>query len=592
MRKISRGKFLKAGAIGLAASAVPLKLFPFKEQGNDGDDKEFLDRLLKNNDLAAEKILGTKEGLRGRGIFGRTSVDFAILAASYCHPGSKYFRSGSVLTKMDKIITNYLKIQYPNGTIDAGGNRESPPDTGFLLHRLCPAWNVLSQQHFDELNAVKGKLKKFMLNVGNALVNGGVHTANHRWEVSSGLVGLYSIFHEERFLQRAEQWLAEGFYINEDGNYSERSRNYSEVVNFSLLNMGRLLNRPSYYDIVKRNLVSNYYYMEANGDLVTLDSRRQDQYQVISATGYYMFYRYLAILENDRFLASVAREIEKVKDFDLKVLSQSLIFVMDNPLLGNMLPQGITAPTDYSKFFPMSGLVRIRRKDITASLFGGNDRPIIIASGRSIIPTFFTYRKGEAILEYARLSTNFFNMGYFRSEGVIKDGSKYTLSEEKEAYYFQPLPPDKRKKDGDYKLSESTDGRFWSKMDFESRPRTTLSQDTKILVEENNGAFKMDIDIAGPPNVAVTLELCFRYGGTLKGVTPAEGKDDYLLKSGYVKYQSGNDTIEIGPGMAEHDYIRYIDGEAYSSHFGTVKGKGMHVYITGFTPFKHSLTIK
>ena len=592
MQKISRGEFLKTSVLGIAASVVPVEIFPIKEQEDDGDDKEFMNRLLKYNDLAVSKILGLDDENEQWGIFGRISVDFSILVASYCQSGSKHYRSSSVLNKMDKIITHYLSIQYPNGTIDAGGNRQSPPDTGFLLRHLCPSWNVLSQHEFDELKVLKEKLKRFMLNIGDALVNGGVHTPNHRWEVSSGLVGLYSIFKEVRFLKRAEEWLAEGFYIDEDGQYSERSRIYSQVVNFSLLNIGRMLNRPSYFDIVKRNLVSTYYYMETNGELVTLDSRRQDQYAQISITGYYMFYRFLAILDNDQFLASVAREIETFHGFDHNVLSQSLIFVMNNPMLGNKLPEGTKLPTDYAKLYSMSGLARIRRENITSSIFGGNDKPLIISSGRSCIPTFFTYRKGEAILEYARLSTNFFNMGYFRSDGVKKDGNKYTLSEEKEAYYYQPMPPDKINKDGDYKLSESVDRRFWGKMDYESRPRTTLSQETKIVVEENNGAFKMDIEVAGPKNVEVTLEFCFRYGGTLKGVSPANGKDDYLLKSGNMKYLFGNDIIEIGPGIAEFDRISFIDGEVYSSHFGTIKGKGMHIYITGFVPFKHSLTIK
>ncbi len=592
MQKISRSEFLKTSALGIAASVVPIQMFPIKEKTNVGDDKEFINRLLKYNDLAAAKILGLDEENQQQGVFGRTSVDFSILAASYCHTGSKYYRSNSVLNKMDKIITHYLSIQYPNGTIDAGGNRQSPPDTGFLLRHLCPSWSVLSRHESGELNILKGKLKRCMLNIGDALENGGVHTPNHRWEVSSGLVGLYSIFNEKRFLKRAEEWLAEGFYIDEDGQYSERSRIYSQVIDYSLLNMGRLLIRPSYFDIVKRNLVSTYYYMETNGDLVTLDSRRQDQYSQISITGYYMFYRFLAILENDQFLASIAHEIETFHSFDHNVLSQSLIFIMDYPMLGNKLPQGSTLPASYAKLFPVSGLARIRRENITASIFGGNDKPLIISSGRSCIPTFFTYRKGEAILEYVRLSTNFFNMGYFRSDGVMKDGNKYILSEEKEAYYYQPMPPNKINKNGDYKLSESVDRRFWSKMDYQSRQRTTLSQLTNVVIEEKDGTFKIDIEVNGPKNVAVTLEFCFRNGGTLKGVTSANGKDDYLLKSGYAKYLFDNDIIEIGPGIAEFDRIGFIDGEVYSSHFGTIKGKGMHVYFTGFVPFKHTLTIK
>jgi hypothetical protein len=166
------------------------------------------------------------------------------------------------------------------------------------------------------------------------------------------------------------------------------------------------------------------------------------------------------------------------------------------------------------------------------------------------------------------------------------------LYEKKEAYYYHPMPENKRDDKGNYKLSQSLDGRFWSKMGFESRPKTAISLETNIVIEEVKGAFKMDFEVLGANDVEVTLEFCFCLDGKLEGVTPGFEKEDYFLEDGYAKYFLGNDVIEIGPGNAGHKNINRLDGEVYSTHFGTIKGKGQHVYLTGYVPFKHSIIIK
>lgn len=74
------------------------------------------------------------------------------------------------------------------------------------------------------------------------------------------------------------------------------------------------------------------------------------------------------------------------------------------------------------------------------TIFGGTDKPTIISSGRSTVASFITFRKGEAILKYMRFSTDFISTGYFKSDGLKKEGNKYILSQKIEAPYYQPLP--------------------------------------------------------------------------------------------------------------------------------------------------------
>ena len=129
-------------------------------------------------------------------------------------------------------------------------------------------------------------------------------------------------------------------------------------------------------------------------------------------------------------------------------------------------------------------------------------------------------------------------------------------------------------------------------MDFNSRPSTKLTLESSIRIKEENNTYRIDFDIDGVDNVEVTLELCFRNGGKLDGVLNGFEKDEYFLEDGYARYILGSDVIEVGPGKCEHKNIDRLDGEIYSTHFGSIEGEGLHLFITGLVPFKHSITIK
>ena len=79
-------------------------------------------------------------------------------------------------------------------------------------------------------------------------------------------------------------------------------------------------------------------------------------------------------------------------------------------------------------------------------------------------------------------------------------------------------------------------------------------------------------------------------GGTLSGVTAA-GNGNHFLENGNGEYEYGGDKISFGPGAITHKSITAPEGERYSTHFGTLRTDGMHVYLTGKTPFKHTLVI-
>ena len=107
---------------------------------------------------------------------------------------------------------------------------------------------------------------------------------------------------------------------------------------------------------------------------------------------------------------------------------------------------------------------------------------------------------------------------------------------------------------------------------------------SRLVVRETRGAFEVDVDVAGTNGVPLAIELGFRRGGELTGVTPIAGKADaFFLREGNAEYRLGGDTIRFGPGRVEH---------AWTDLRGALpKLDALSVYLTGFTPFRTTLRI-
>jgi hypothetical protein len=353
--------------------------------------------------------------------------------------------------------------------------------------------------------------------------------------------------------------------------------------------MARNLGRPDLLKYVRKNLSMFYYFQELNGDLVSNNSRRQDQYLCRHSTIFYLQYRYLAIRDQNSEFAAICKMIEATPWFDKEVLQQGLFYFQENEILRETLPSPVALPQRYEKLFPLSHLLRVKNGNTTISLFGGVDWPLIIASGRSCSPDIFSYRKGKAVLKYLRLSTTFFSMGYFYSDGLKKQGDSYVLHKKIQVPYYQPLPMNKRNKQGDYKLSPSVDDRFWNKMDFADRPQSNIKTlETTIILKENNGEVELEFIINGQKNVPITIELCFKEGGEFSGLT-TDAKGNKCVTAEKAIYTFDGDEIQFGPGIMTNPVPDNLEGERYSTHFGSLKTSGMQVYLTGKTPFRHKL---
>jgi hypothetical protein len=585
-----RLKFTRRTALGkaatLAASAGAQALTAQETGIGDEGQRAFL-RLLKSSD---ETVLSPGQG-RGLGRGGNV----AAMVAAYCSKESVHYRSERLIPSMEHASRAFVNAQNPDGTLDAG-NLASPPDTGFVVEGLAASLGVLRGMDEPRLQQTKDTLTKFLLAAGEALVTGGVHTPNHRWVVCCALARINALFPAAKYVNRIDDWLGEGIYQDGDGQFEERSTGiYSRVTDNALLTISRLLKRPALLEPVRRNLEMTLYYLHPDGEVETVASRRQDQNMSVSVANYYLQYRYLAIRDNNARFAAVTRLIQERSNLGFVEGANPLIHFLDEPLLRKPLPEGGAVPSDYAKVFANSGVTRIRRGAISATIYGGSDWPLGVASGLAANPTFFTLRKGRAVLESVRMGGQFFSEGVFRSDGLAVDVGQYTLHQRFDVPYYQPLPQNLRNPRGDYELTPARDVRFWSKLDFPHRQMSNVQVlDQKVTVAENQGSFELHFDITGHSRVAYAVELAFRPGGEFTGALEEVTRDNakaYFLKEGVGRYRVGDDAIEFGPGQAEHQQIN-LSGPSYAAHGAALRARGTCVYITGFTPFQKVVTIK
>lgn len=473
-------------------------------------------------------------------------------------PESIYYASANLLQSIE-IGAQYLtKAQHSDGTIDLlGSNFHSPPDTAFSVDNVALAYQLIA--------AIKGAkkalipLKKYLLKAGEALIVGGIHTPNHRWVVAAALLKLNTIWPDKRYVARAEEWLLEHIDIDPDGQYTEKSAGgYTAIVNRMLIEMAKGLKKPEILDAVRKNLNMTMYYVHPNGEVVTEASNRQDKGTIKFLNSYYYSYRYLALLDQNGEFAAMCRLIEKSS---AHANSEHLNYFLLEPDLWKELPSVKNLPTNYVKTFPYSGIVRIRRGQWDTTILSNN-------------PGFLTFHKGSAVLQGMRIAASFFGKGQFQSSDIKQEGNNWILKNALEGPYYQPYPPDKIDPQGDL-----------SKMPRTMRPKSEVQNLSYVVgISEHEEGINIDFEIKGTEGVPVTLELIFRPGGKLKGVNSVMGKpNSYLFADKEGSYSVGEDTIKFSPGIALHKGIN-LRGALPSVEAPTV-------YLTGISPFKHTLKL-
>ncbi|GIE77114.1 hypothetical protein Aph02nite_30640 [Actinoplanes philippinensis] len=476
------------------------------------------------------------------------------------------------------LVATLRDRQNPSGLFRGGDNVDSPPDSAFSVNDLADAARLLAGA------AERTGLLRLLDSMTPALLKGGVHTPNHRWELSAALARLHRLDPRPEIAGRVAQWLAEGVDI-EDGLYSERSANYAAAVsNPSLLVIADVFDRPDLLDAVEANLTATLDLLLPDGTVETVLSRRQDQRRRLPLRVFLLSLRAMAVRRGRGDLAWAA-------GIALEQGIDSPASAVADPLTGRRLPPAVPPPTLRQRHFAAAGTLVAHGPDRTAVVFGGSDhaRHRRIRSGLANSPTLFRLHAGATVLESVRLSRTFFGLGPFRADTMtVAPGPVAELAETVSAAYYQPLPGD-----GTGRYAVTDDGRFSAAMDFAGRPRDEVTLTTRVrLTLPPAGAAPvagLDVDVAGAA-VDWALELAFRPGGTMTGARPLGG-DRWHLESGTATYEGLAVTIVEGPETASESEPAYHPGEDYEFLGGTDAAEGVLLYVTGKAPSRLRLSI-
>ncbi|CAL9652107.1 hypothetical protein [Streptomyces sp. enrichment culture] len=515
------------------------------------------------------------------------------LIAAYRSPHSALHGSGQAVAAATTHLGALRAAQTTTGLFAGGDNVQSPPDSAFTVNDVCDA-HVLAADAGPELRDVTDALAGIAGATREALLTGGVHTPNHRWELCAALARLHRSFPDERLLDRVREWLAEGVDIDEEGLYSERSANYAaHVSNPSLLLLADVLGRADLLDAVVRNLTTTLDLIGPDGTVETVHSRRQDQHAPFPLAPYLPHYRLLAIRTGRGDFSRAALQAAAGGVDDPGLLAETLL----TPDLCRVLPAPAERELPRTRYLTTARLAAHTSATARTVVYGGSDVPAHrrIRSGLACNPTFLRLFAGDAVLDAVRLSRGFFDLGPFRAADMRRLAEhRHLLTETLSAAYYQPFAPGLRRGDGAYRMAD--EGRFSAAMAFADRPRDEVSLTTRVEVDLREDGADLRVDIAGP-RVPWALELTFRPGGEVEGAVPI-GDGRWCLASGPMTYRAGDGQIrveaavEAGEPLAgpdRGDVLRYDPGQDYTVVGGTDATTGDRVYIGGLGP--HTLTL-
>jgi hypothetical protein len=569
---MKRREFVHYGAAGLCAVPM-LASMAFRSSAKANSKPDWLLSLIKANDnqldrLREYRVSDTKSPAYGGYLDGAeipnahsTVAYIRTAGCALASPESRYYRSEPVAKELEDALKYLLKIQHSDGTIDLlSTNFHSTPDTGFIVKWLVPVYTIVLTEDGVRYAAPLKLLKTFLLKAGECLIVGGIHTPNHRWVVSAALTKLNEVWPNSRYVARIDEWLGEHIDMDADGQYDEKSTLiYSPLTDRVLITIAKGANKPELYEFVRRNLMMTTYYIHPNGEIATDASGRQDKAAVGTLEGYYYPYRFMALKDQNGIFSAICKEIEATV---LEKSTSQLSYFLEDSSLWRELPKPTSLSTSYAKAFPYSGLVRIRRGDWDATVISQN-------------PTFLTFHTGNAVLQGIRFSASFFGKGQFQGAEIRKDGKDYVMEQKLAGPYYQPYPKDSIDPAGD-----------WDKMPQSNRKQSEIQHLTSTArIRESSDGVECEIEITGTDGVPVSVELIFREGGEFKNVVALSSeKDAYLLKTAEVgTYTLKDDTLTFGPGLAEHKGI-LLRGALPRMSAPTV-------YLTGFTPFRHTIRI-
>ena len=500
-----------------------------------------------------------------------------VFLAAYYNPQSRYHGQMEMLTRAKMAMEHLLFNTHEDGTIDlletnyhdSTGNAFCTHLAGYT-HRLIRTFS----QHTPLEDEIQALLLLFLQNSARAMINGGFHTPNHRWVMAAALALCYKELGDDACRAAMQEYLDEGIDNDDEGEYTEHSVGiYDIVCDLSLLMIYREMDMPELIAPVMRNLEKLTYYIEPDGSIATLNSRRQDFGKKLYAFPYLLDCLLALKVPHDETDARYQRLMglaeylyQRYLDHEDKLTwppdaSQFLTQFMLEPSLAEVVHPSIPLQTVYQKLFPLSGVARARMGKAALTLV--RQRPV-----------FCKLQIGELTL-MLRMASNFFGTGQLISTDIEPIENGWRLQRVTEGGYMRPL-------------GKAAGTIVWEDIPREKRQwvnmqHLTLTMD--VLVFENRIELALTVD--GNLRLPWKLEGILSPGGEL---TTQDGKfttgegDTAILEHGFT-YTLGADEITWSDGLKQHVFAEMMRNSLPK------EAKAFTIYNTGLAPQGHHVTL-
>ncbi len=476
----------------------------------------------------------------------------------------------TLLRRMDLTADYLLRAQRPTGLIDLRStNYDSSPDTAFAVQLLCALYELGRDQ--PALAGVLHKVETFIRRAAAGIMIGGFHTPNHRWVIVGALAQTGALFPDIDVRPTIRAYVAEGFDVDAEGTYLERSVGvYDAVTNRSLLlfadHWDDVDDLAAVQDAVTRNLNFNLHLLHADGTAETGLSRRQDYGTREVPTPLIAAFLHSHAHQPNPVFVRAAQWLWELAD--PKIISNLTWQAYVLMKFGEPAPSTADLPAHFIRHYPINEVWRARRGALSVSAFGGVTR-------------LMTLVYGKAELSSLKIDQTYFGTGHFIAETMRAEGQSVVLRSSGQQRPHRPgyeLPLGKPVPRDQWETSHLE--RDWYPLP------PALSELSITAVDGGVDLHYQTLD--GLDQVAAQIALDFPAGGvweTDDTLLTAQPGQVLILKRGYGRMRCGDDLIEIGPGACGHVYQAMRHSEPPAAGL-------CRVLLTFVTPVDHRLTLR
>lgn len=528
---------------------------------------------------------------------GGTAVYIAAMSAALYSQASRYYRSKQVVAALESALAFMLRRQHEDGTISLGStNFNSPPDTAFVVNGIAQVYMLLNGGEWQAGKHSAEQARLFLQRAMPAMLSGGGHTPNHRWVLVAALSWLYHIFGDQRLLERAEQWLAEGLDCTADGEWTERSNGiYNTVSNIMMIYASIWFDKPQLLEPVRRNLRMMAYMVDEDGEVVTNYSGRQDWGVRHNLSEYYLCYQWMTEHDRDPLFAAMydltAATMTQLGPANNHALLGSLLFPCEHvqEVLRSPLPQRYKKllNTSYPLHEQLLQMEQAGHHGIIhhSSMHTSFGAPVMRIKDEeqsvtimTYAPSFFSLRHGDVRLLAVSITTAF-TPGIVGMEQFAETEYGCKMQTTMEKGYYGALAAEHLPASVHREISP------WYLLPHQLRPHTHVQQH-QLAVEIKQGASEWTIRVTSDErhDVMSQIVLLFPEQTHLEGTGLQQaGEQAWIWSGGELVCSSGNNSLRLSGGASQH-LVAHMRNSLQ-------QGKATKVVINLVTPFAHELKI-